>query len=196
MHNFYDSKFKKQVISIGPGEYYTTNQDVIIQTVLGSCVAVCLFTEADDFCGMNHFMLPGDVSKNNIEDCDAGRYGMYSMEILINSLLKKGVDKKLIKAKVFGGGNVIDFKTAMKSRVGDNNVTFILAFLEEEKIPIVSNHLGGDNARKILFFQEDKRVLLKKINKTEAFNTVKEEIEYNKSIVSETTKKSNIILFD
>jgi len=141
-------------------------------------------------------MLPGDVSKNNIEDCDAGRYGMYSMEILINSLLKKGVDKKLIKAKVFGGGNVIDFKTAMKSRVGDNNVTFILAFLEEEKIPIVSNHLGGDNARKILFFQEDKRVLLKKINKTEAFNTVKEEIEYNKSIVSETTKKSNIILFD
>jgi len=196
MHTFFDHKFKKQTVSIGPGEYYITDKDIIIQTVLGSCVAVCLYTDFDKFCGMNHFMLPGEIDEPDSSDYDSGRYGIYSMEILINSLLKSGVNKKHIKSKVFGGGNVIDFQSKIKNRVGDNNVKFILNFLQNENIPIVSEHLGGDNARKILFFQDDKRVLLKEIEKSEAFKTVKEEIAYNKNIINESKKSSNIILFD
>ncbi|OHD17312.1 MAG: hypothetical protein A2086_05325 [Spirochaetes bacterium GWD1_27_9] len=193
MHSFFDSKFQKKIISIGPGEYFVTKDDMVIQTVLGSCIAVCLFSDFDAYCGMNHFMLPGEASKNN--DYDSARYGMYSMEMLINSLLKSGVNRKHLKAKVFGGGNVINFKT-IKASIGENNIQFILNFLEKENIPIISNHLGGEHARKILFFSDSKKVLLKQISKTEEVETLREEIEYNKSLVQETKKTSNIILFD
>ncbi|OHD26580.1 MAG: hypothetical protein A2Y34_10330, partial [Spirochaetes bacterium GWC1_27_15] len=192
MHSFFDSKFQKKIISIGPGEYFVTKDDMVIQTVLGSCIAVCLFSDFDAYCGMNHFMLPGEASKNN--DYDSARYGMYSMEMLINSLLKSGVNRKHLKAKVFGGGNVINFKT-IKASIGENNIQFILNFLEKENIPIISNHLGGEHARKILFFSDSKKVLLKQISKTEEVETLREEIEYNKSLVQETKKTSNIILF-
>jgi len=199
MHKFYDGKFQKHVISIGPGEYYISDDNVIIQTVLGSCVAVCLFTDFDVVSGMNHFMLPGNFEENecnsDLYDCDSARYGMYSMEILINSLMKKGIHKTNLKAKVFGGGRVIDFKT-VKNTIGDNNIKFILSYLENENIPIVSQHLGGESARKILFFVESKKVLLKEIEKTEAFSTAKQEIEYEKALDSEIkTTKTNIITF-
>jgi chemotaxis protein CheD len=198
MHNFFDNKFQKQTISIGPGEYHISGENIIIQTVLGSCVAVCLFTDFDKFCGMNHFMLPGNVEEKPNDqgyDYDSARYGMFSMEILINSLMKKGLSKNKLKAKVFGGGKVIDFKT-IKSSIGDNNIKFILNYLEKENIPIISSHLGGDFARKILFFAENKKVLLKEISKTEAFTTAKEEIEYEKVLDSEIKKtQSSVITF-
>jgi chemotaxis protein CheD len=196
MHRFYDSKFAKKVISIGPGEYLISNEDIIIQTVLGSCVAVCLYTDYDVFCGMNHFMLPGEVFEGgDIKDYDSARYGIYSMEILINSLMKEGINKYNLKAKVFGGGNVIDIKS-IKATIGENNVSFILRYLEKEKIPVISQHLGGDKARKILFFVNNKKVLLKEINKLAAFTTAREEIIYERKIEEDLKKpKDNYISF-
>ncbi len=192
MHTFIDSKFKKKVVSIGPGEYFIAEEDLIIQTVLGSCIAVCLFTDTNVTSGMNHFMLPGGSGN---ETMDSLRYGIYSMEVLINSLLKLGIRKKDIKAKVFGGGNIIDFK-ASKNTVGENNIDFIFDFLVKEDIPIMTRHVGGDHARKILFFSLDKRVLLKEINKTERDDTVREEAEYSKTIIKKQQQQSSIIWFD
>jgi chemotaxis protein CheD len=193
MHTFTDSKFKKRVVSIGPGEYYVTEEDLIIQTVLGSCIAVCLFTDNGITCGMNHFMLPGG---SGTETMDSLRYGIYSMEMLINSLLKLGIQKKDLKAKVFGGGNIIDFKS-IKNTVGENNIDFIFDFLKKEDLPVITKHVGGDNARKVLFFSVDKKVLVKEINKTEKDDTVTAEKEYSKTIVKkQQQQESNIIWFD
>jgi chemotaxis protein CheD len=194
MHTFFDSKFKKNVISIGPGEYYISEDDIIIQTVLGSCISVCLFSENAQLCGMNHFMLPGNKGEDNDFQYDSLRYGWYSMEILINSFIKNGINKNLLKAKVFGGGNVIDIDRSTAS-IGDNNVKFIKMFLEKENIPIKSQHLGGDKAKKILFFVENKKVLMKEINKTDTTNTIISEIEYKNSLEKESNSE-NIILFD
>jgi len=192
-HEFFDSKFKKKVVSIGPGEYYVTEEDLIIQTVLGSCIAVCLFTDNGVTSGMNHFMLPGIA---DTERMDSLRYGIHSMEMLINSLLKLGIKKKDIKAKVFGGGNIIDFKST-KNTVGENNIEFILDFLQKENLPIITKHVGGDNARKVLFFSFDKKVLVKEINKTEKDDTVREEAEYGKTITKkQEQQQSSIIWFD
>lgn len=195
MHKFRDSKFNKQVVSIGPGEFYITEEDLIIQTVLGSCIAVCLYSETSPTVGMNHFMLPGKITKSHLIENDAGRYGMFSMELLINSILKEGIKKKDLKAKVFGGGNVIEFKDPAASRIGDNNVLFIKEYLDIENIPVISSHVGGVNARKILFFSHTKDVLLKKIDSSARDKTVEEEIKY-KSELSRESEKSNIILFE
>jgi chemotaxis protein CheD len=194
MHTFYDSKFKKNIVSIGPGEYYISEDDIIIQTVLGSCISVCLFSLSANLCGMNHFMLPGNKMVEDSFEYDSLRYGWYAMEILINSFLKNGINKNQLKAKVFGGGNVIDIDRTTSS-IGDNNVKFVKMFLEKENIPIESQHLGGENAKKILFFDESKKVLMKMINKSDSFITIKEEIEYKKSLEKDPNK-SDIILFD
>lgn len=196
MNKFFDSKFKKDIISIGPGEYHISSEDIIIQTVLGSCVSVCLFSDYNNFAGMNHFMLPGDISKSKIGESDAGRYGMFSMEILINSLLKKGIKRETLKAKVFGGGNVIHVND-FKSNIGSNNVDFVLEYLENEKIPIISSHLRENYARKIIFFVRSHEVLLKKIEKST--ETVQQEIAYSKSIRKKEEEKpasNNIIFLD
>jgi len=108
--------------------------------------------------------------------------------------MKLGVKKNALKAKVFGGGNVLDLKNVKKT-VGENNVAFINSFLEKENIPIISSHIGGDYARKIFFFVESKKVLLKKIDKSKAFQTIKEESDYEKALIEEDKKKTNIILF-
>ena len=195
MHNFFDKKINKQIISISPGEYFISNDhNIVIQTILGSCIAVCLYTDIDGYSGMNHFMLPESIGNHEVADTDSGRYGMYSMEILINSLLKAGVKKNYLKAKIFGGGNVLDFKS-IKNSVGENNIAFINEYLEKERIPIVSSHVGGDFARKILFFTDSKRVLLKKIERANALETIKEEELYQKTLVKDEKKKTNIIIF-
>lgn len=194
MHKYYDRKFNKDSISIAPGEFYVSEKDIIIQTVLGSCISVCLFSDFSPYSGMNHFMLPGNLCRSDIANCGSGRYGMYAMELLINSLMKLGVKKNALKAKVFGGGNVLDLKNVKKT-VGENNVAFINSFLEKENIPIISSHIGGDYARKIFFFVESKKVLLKKIDKSKAFQTIKEEKDYEKALIEEDKKKTNIILF-
>ena len=191
LHTFIDSRFKKKVVSIGPGDYYVAEEDLIIQTVLGSCIAVCLFTDNSIISGMNHFMLPGG---SDTDKMDSLRYGNYSMEMLINSLLKLGIKKKELKAKVFGGGNIIDFKSS-KNTVGENNIDFIFDFLKKEDIPVITKHVGGDSARKVLFFSVDKKVLLKEINRTEKDDTIREEAEYGKTIVKKTTQQQSSIIW-
>lgn len=144
------------------GECHVTRGDVVLSTVLGSCVSVCLFTEKGGYCGMNHFMLPCRSSRytavDNVLHTNSGFFGINAMEIMINDLMKRGVDRRRLKAKVFGGANVLAVKSGSRS-VGEQNVDFILKFLEVEKIPLAACSTGGDFARKILFFAESADVL-------------------------------------
>lgn len=195
MNEYFDKKFNKKVVYIAPGEYYSTDNDIIIQTLLGSCISVCLFSDVTNFVGMNHFMLPTTSDVDNFTLTSSGRYGMYAMEVLINSFLKKGIKKKMLKAKVFGGGNVIEV-TRLHDGIASNNIKFIINYLDKENIPILSSHLGGSKARKILFFTHSKKVLLKEISESETRLAVRDEKKYQTKIVKEEKKHNNIFLFD
>ncbi|WP_428409350.1 chemotaxis protein CheD [Hyphococcus sp.] len=116
--------------------------NAVMTTILGSCVATCLFDPVARVGGMNHFLLPGDASRSG-----EMTFGVHAMELLINALLKKGADKYRLQAKLFGGARMIEGL----SDIGAKNATFAREFLARENIPCVGESLGGTQARRIRF---------------------------------------------
>lgn len=161
--SFFDRQFNIQAIKVLPGEYYATQDDTMIVTVLGSCVSVCLRDRYTGIGGLNHFMLPHDSSQDEHSVIAAsGRYGLYAMELLINQLLKMGAVRNRLEAKVFGGGQVLKNMTFMN--VGQRNVSFVFDHLKQESIPVVSQDVLDIYPRKVCFFPKTGKVMLKKIH--------------------------------
>ena len=184
---------KKRVV-IDPGEYYVTNEDLVISTLLGSCVSACLWDSVNRVAGMNHFLL---AEKHYSKDTplmasEAGRYGINAMELLINAMLRKGAKKHLIRAKAFGGGNVLtnSYKGQSHFDIGNINSRFIIDFLANENIPIDTYHLGGDFGRVIHLTSSDFSVYMKRIGTTAEQVLVRKEKEYLKSELSQREIKA------
>lgn len=164
MNRYYDSHFKKEVVTIYPGEYYSTTGTEMISTVLGSCVSIVLYDTVAKVGGINHFMLARDTSLD--EDAEKklmGKFGEYAIDLLINDIIKKGGVLSRLEAKVFGGGNIFNMN-ASQNQVGDTNSKFAFEFLKKLNIPVVKSDTGGVNPRKIFFDPETFKVLMKYIN--------------------------------
>ena len=135
-------------INIIQGEFKVVNDpNVVLSTILGSCVAACMRDPVAGVGGMNHFLLPGSASAM-AGGGDATRYGVHLMELLINGLLKQGARKDRLEAKIFGGAKTI----ASFSNVGDQNAAFAVSFLKDEGIPVVGSSTGGEFGRKLEFW--------------------------------------------
>lgn len=150
-----DRDLGREAIKVLPGEFQATAEDLVLVTLLGSCVSACLRDPGAGVGGINHFMLPEAEAANSA----SARYGAYAMEVLINELLKLGARRGHLEAKVFGGGNVIRGMTV--ANVGARNAEFALRYLEQESIPVLSQDLGGNDARKLGYFPRSGRLLLK-----------------------------------
>lgn len=173
---YYDRTFDCQAAKILPGEYYHTNKDMLIVTVLGSCVSACIRDRTTGLGGMNHFMLPDGGGDNGSPVSASARYGTYAMEILINDLLKAGAKRENLEAKVFGGGAVLKGFTAIN--VGERNAAFVLNFLKVERIRVMAEDLNDIYPRKVYFFPRTGKVLVKKLMQSHNDTLVKREIEY------------------
>lgn len=154
---YHDSTFNCDAVKIMPGEYYVTPKDMVIVTVLGSCISACIRDPASGIGGVNHFMLPGKDG-DDITSASA-RYGGYAMEILINQILKLGGRRDKLEAKLFGGAAALP-GLATRS-VGDMNAEFALHYLDAENIPVVAHDLQGFYPRKIYFFPTSGRVMVR-----------------------------------
>jgi len=173
-NRYYDNTFDMDAIKLMPGEYYVTKRDMVLVTVLGSCVAACIRDRLTGVGGMNHFMLPED--KNDSPVAAAARYGSYAMEMMINQLLKAGAQRSNLEAKLFGGGNVLRGFTV--TNVGERNVDFAQQYLEKEKIRVVAESLLDIYPRKIYFFPASGRVMLKKLRYPNNDTIIEREAEY------------------
>jgi chemotaxis protein CheD len=121
----------------------SSDPKLILSTVLGSCVAVCLFEPRAKVGGMNHYLLPQDRQGGSGDV----KYGTYAMELLINGLLKAGAEKSGLVAKIFGGAKMFD----NLNDIGAANAAFGLAFLARENIPVLAKDFGGVSARRVQF---------------------------------------------
>lgn len=158
---YYDRSFDTDAAKILPGEYYYTPKDMVIVTVLGSCVAACIRDRVSGIGGMNHFMLPQTNGDPDGLLSASMRYGTYAMEVLINDLLKAGAKRENLEAKVFGGGNVLRGFTALN--VGERNSQFVREYLKAEGIRVVAEDLQDVYPRKVYFFPRTGKVLVKKL---------------------------------
>lgn len=191
--NYYDRHFERHAVKILPGEYFVTNGDKMIVTVLGSCVAVCLRDKVSGIGGMNHFLLPNDNSSDTGLLTESARYGVYAMELLVNHLLKMGARRNRMEAKVFGGGSVL--RGIKVNNVGQRNVEFVLEYLQTEEIPVIAKDLLGDYPRKVYFFPDTGNVLVKKIKSLHNTTIIDRESEYRMK-VKFTPKSGDVELFD
>ncbi|MBW8897400.1 MAG: chemoreceptor glutamine deamidase CheD [Massilia sp.] len=172
---YYDRTFDCDAAKILPGEYYYTAKDMLIVTVLGSCVSACIRDRTRGLGGMNHFMLPDGGEPGNPVSASM-RYGTYAMEVLINDLLKSGARRENLEAKVFGGGAVLRGFSAMN--VGERNAAFVINFLKTERIPVAAEDLNDIYPRKVYFFPRTGKVLVKKLMQTHNDTLAKRELDY------------------
>lgn len=177
MYKSYNIKFNKEINFIHPGEYFSSIEDIIISTILGSCVSVVLIDMVNQICGMNHFMLTSTL-KEEFYKSKSGKYGIYAMELLINDMMKKGGERKNFSAKVFGGASVLKSMTSNTNTISSDNIQFALDFLKTESITVKSLDVGGYNARKIHLFPLTGKILLKRIPISSVPSIEKEEKEY------------------
>lgn len=140
-------------LHVGQGEHHvSSDRDVVLTTVLGSCVAACLCDPLAGVGGMNHFLLPEGAGAGT----DAGRrYGAYAMELLINDLLKAGARRERLEAKLFGGGRMFD---SLRD-VGLANADFAERFLKDEGIRVVSGSLRGMGGRRLHYWPATGRAM-------------------------------------
>ena len=167
-----DRHFDIDAAKIGPGEYYITQRDMVIVTVLGSCVSVCLRDPVAKVGGMNHFMLPHRDVEGPLSA--SARYGAYAMEVLINQLFALGARRERLEAKVFGAARVL----AGMSDIGERNAAFAIEYLRRESIRVVAEDLGSDEPCKIYFFPRTGRVLLKRLKSLRNETIVERERDY------------------
>ena len=143
-----------------PSKLVYSDQPLWVNTVLGSCVAVCIHDPVLKNGGINHFMLP----LWNGEGLESPRYGNIAIPLLIDALLKLGSKKNHLVAKVFGGGNVLG-ESVSHFRIGERNVAVALHLLEENKIEVVASSTGGGLGRRIRFNTYTGEVLQQYIQK-------------------------------
>jgi chemotaxis protein CheD len=177
---YYDASFHCEAAKLLPGEYYYTQKDMLIVTVLGSCVSACIRDRVSAIGGMNHFMLPDAGTPMNSSASPSMRYGVHAMDILIEKLLQAGAKRDNLEAKVFGGGNVLQGFGTMN--VGERNAEFVLDYLDAAKIHVVSRDLNGTYPRKVYFFPRTGKVLVRKIKELRNATLVERESEYAKRL--------------
>lgn len=185
MNTHFDAHFQKNIVTIHPGEFYSSNEDIFIATVLGSCISIALFDSKNLLGGINHFMLPCSSESSKLAQEDLGRYGNFAIELLINDMLKKGAKRENLQAKIFGGSNVLETNGYYPNMTGFNNISFALNYLQTENIPILANDTGGIFPRKIYFHPLTSKVLLSRVQKSAM---TLEEIKRREALYHESLK--------
>lgn len=190
---YFDRRHNIEAAKIAPGEYYATAREMLLVTVLGSCVCACIRDKAAGMGGMNHFMLPDSGQDMNDPLSNSARYGAYAMEILINQLLKMGAKRSNLEAKVFGGAAVLRGFTV--NTVGEDNAAFVLRYLQTEKIHVAAQDLRDIYPRKVYYFPHTGLVRVKKLKAVHNDTIINRENEY-KSRLHYSRIEGDVDMFD
>ncbi|MBP3960624.1 hypothetical protein J8F10_35825 [Gemmata sp. G18] len=167
---------KEEEHNIILGDVQATRGPAVIKTLLGSCVAACLYDPETGVGGMNHFSLPGSSDEGT-----SARYGAHAMELLVTAIMKKGGDRNRLRAKVFGGGKVLDVASEHLN-VGARNAEFVLKYLEAEGIPVVGQSLGGNRGRLVRFRPHTGQALAKHLAGREQTQVVESETKFGREL--------------
>ena len=185
---FFDHHFQHNAVKVLPGEFFVSHDSLAIMTVLGSCIAACLWDSRMRVGGMNHFMLPEGDSADA-----SGRYGSYAMELLINEMMKLGARRETLQAKIFGGAQVMHNFTTLN--VGERNTRFVQDYLATERIPVVSEDVLDIYSRKVVFFPVTGKVMVKRLAHAHPETLEQEVVRGNAATVARATSGGSVDLF-
>lgn len=169
-----DERFPHEIAAILPGEFFVSRAPMIVYTVLGSCISACIRDPIVGVGGMNHFMLPEPKDAATDSWGESTRYGSFAMESLINEILKRGGVKSRLEIKLFGGGRIYEGG----ADIGGRNAEWVLNFLKLEGLVPSKADLGDVFPRKVYYFTDSGRVLVKKIERLKNRTIMDRESEY------------------
>jgi len=186
----------KVLYLIYPGDHFATNEDCYIGTIVGSCLAVCLYDYIVKIGGVINFVVPGSIIAEGILRDDIFRIGILNMEYLMADMVKLGCDRHHMKTKIFGAGYNENSKSGGISSP-ENNIKFVKEYFELEKISIEKTDLGGSFRRKIYFSPKDGTVYRKILQHNEDYSEfISLEKEYVQDEFRNRNKVGQIVLFD
>lgn len=178
------------MVTLLPGAYHVSHsgEEILLHTLLGSCVAACLYDPIADIIGMNHFLLSSSRYAKDLKytETEAGRYGVHAMELLINKMLQHGARKNRLRAKAFGGASIM--QSTIKDNflnVGEVNTRFIKNFLATENIPLLASDLNGYQGRVIFFSSQTFSVDVRKIARSNLNQVSDKEYNYWKKTIAQ-----------
>ena len=183
VHRGWDRHNERWSARILPGEYFVTRSDEIITTVLGSCISACVRDPVLRVGGMNHFMLPEDVTNGSSSWLDPAvglstRYGSFAMESLINDLLKLGARRERLEVKLTGGGRIL----ASMTDVGARNIEFARHWLQLEGLQVAGEDVGETHPRRVQYFPTTGRVLMFRLRNLDHGEVVSREKQYQTTL--------------
>ncbi|MCT7305036.1 chemoreceptor glutamine deamidase CheD [Ralstonia sp. 22086] len=185
-HAYYDTTFGRRAMKVLPGEYSVTTEDLMLVTVLGSCVSACVRDKTLGIGGMNHFMLP---SRNEGESIlsPSMRYGTHAMEVLLNQLYKAGAKRERLEIKVFGGAAVLAGMSTLD--VGERNGKFVLEFLRNEGLTVAAKDLFDVHPRKVYFVPSTGQIMVRKLRSQNSAAELDSEAQYASKLSKSITTK-------
>jgi len=195
INRYWDKTHTTFAAKILPGEYYVTTNNEAIVTVLGSCVSACIRDKVFGIGGMNHFMLPVNKNMTDAEVAslsNAGRYGNFAMEKMINDILKHGGTRENLEVKIFGGGRVLQNMQSLD--VGNRNISFVREYIDTEKLLLVGEDVGDVFPRKVIYFPLTGKVRVKKLRQMHNNTIIEREKDYM-STLDVKPAESDIELF-
>jgi chemotaxis protein CheD len=134
-----------------PGQMHATTDGCAMTTVLGSCVAVCLYDNRRKIGGMNHFLLPNHSKERD----DAGRYGPSATQELLDRMFALGASAETMTARLVGGANVLSAVATITPPLGLRNVQVAQEVLTAAGVLVIARDVGGDRGRKLVFSPRD-----------------------------------------
>lgn len=188
----FDNDVRLPAHAIIVGEVKASAEPLRVTTLLGSCVAVCLYDNKARIGGMNHFMLPC----NHTADVQCATYGVHAMELLINEIMQLGGDRRRLTAKIFGGGDVLGKRITDNPgmTIGEQNIQFALGFLEKDRIPINAKDIGGLSGRQIQFLTHTGQAFVRPVQKI-AENYEQEVLQMKHRTRASAADESRVVLF-
>lgn len=149
---------KNDEVTIYLGGLHVSSSPVVIRTVVGACIAVCLHDSEAGVGGMNHFLLPAQHPPDDPDE--PSRFGVNAMELLVSGIQRLGGQRRRLRAKIFGGGQIF---AGVGTRIAQSNIRFILSYASAEGLEVASQDLGGSAGRRLLFHTGSGKAFVKRL---------------------------------
>jgi len=189
------SKFGKPLYILYPGEHFACKKDIVLSTVTGICVVICLSDSINGIGGMGHFVVPESKGTEGIFADEIAQKSITKIELLIGEIVKLGGDRKNCDATIFGAGYLDDNKYGFEN-LSETSIQFINDYFSLEKIKVRKMDLGGNSRRQINFFLEDGKIFRKLLkNNEESSEFIKLEKEYIDLEFRNRTTTGKVLLF-
>jgi chemotaxis protein CheD len=190
------SRFGRRLYILYPGEYIAVKEDCVLASIVGATVVVCVYDPERRIGGMGQFIVPGTIGTHGIIADDIAKHGIQSMELLMAEIVKKGGDRKFLKAKLFGAGYIKEGIPDMGGVQG-SNIRFLREYFTMERIEVLREDLGGDSRRKIYFYPNSGKVLRRFQRRNEDSSEFRVlEKEYVESVFRNRERTGKLILFE